>query len=165
MTSAARTIKAAGGRPKKFNEASRPITVTLPERILRQLNRINEDRAQAIVKAVDMAAGSAAHPHKPVEVVEVAPGQAIIVVGPSRNLRKIEWLKMVEIAPARFLLTIPTGTAIESLEVAILDLLENLPADETEERGLLEELRKCISHQRRGKLVSKAELLFIDMRR
>lgn len=150
------------GRPRKFSEASRPITVTLPERTLRQLSRISEDRAQAIAKAVDIVTGSATHPMKPVELVEISRSKAIIAVGPSKYLRKIPWLHMVEIAPTRYLLSIPSGTPVESLEVAILDLIENLPAEETEERALLEELRKCISHQRRGKTMSKGELLFID---
>ena len=30
--------KSSGGRPAKFAEPSRPVTVTLPERILRQLD-------------------------------------------------------------------------------------------------------------------------------
>ena len=163
MTTLASTSKKArGGRPKKFKETSRPVTVTLPERILRQLCNINEDRAQAIVKAVDIVMGSTTHPFKPVEMVEVSKGKTIIVVGPSKILRKIPWLHMVEIAPARYLLSVPTGTPVESLEVAIMDLIENLPAEEPEERILLEDLRKCISHQRRGKMISKGELLFID---
>jgi hypothetical protein len=164
-SSASTNNKSFGGRPKKFNEASRPVTVTLPERVLRQLSRINEDRALAITRVVDIVAGSAAHPLKPVEIVEVIKGKAIIIIGPSKCLRKISWLHLIEIAPTRFLLSIPTGTPVESLEVAIMDLLENLPPDENEERVLLEELRKCISHQRRRKSMSKGELLFIDLGR
>ena len=33
-------------------------------------------------------------------------------------LKRIPFLKLIEIAPARYLLTIPSGTAVESLEVA-----------------------------------------------
>ena len=157
--------RSLGGRPKKFDEASRPVTVTLPERTLRQLHRINEDRALAIANVVDIVAGSTTNPTRPVEVVEVSKSKAIIVVGPSKSLRKIPWLHMVEIAPTRYLLCIPTGTSIESLEVTILDMLENLPPEETEERVLLEDLRKCISLQRRQKMVSKGELLFINVAR
>jgi hypothetical protein len=153
------------GRPKKFDEASRPVTVTLPERTLRQLCNISEDRAEGIVKAVDIVAGSATHPIKPVELVEVTPGKAIIVVGPSKSLRKIAWLRMVEITPIRYLLSLPPGTSIESLEIAILDLLETLSPEAHEDRVLLEALRNCIAHQRRGQMISKGELLFIDLAR
>lgn len=166
MTTHANTGERTGaGRPKKFKETSRPITVTLPERILRQLSNINEDRAQAIVKVVDIVAGSVTHPLKPVELVEVTPGKAIIVVGPSKSLRKITWLRMIEITPVRYILSLTTGTPIESLEVAILDLLETLSPEANEDRVLLEALRNCITHQRRGKMISKGELLFIDVAR
>lgn len=157
--------RGAGGRPKKFNESSRPVTVTLPERTLRQLCNINDDRAQAIVKAVDIVAGSATHPLQPVELVEVTPGKAIIVIGSSKMLRKIPWLRMIEITPVRYLLSLPSGTPIESLEVAIMDLLETLSPEAKEDRVLLETLRNCITHQRRGKMISKGELLFFDLKR
>jgi hypothetical protein len=151
------------GRPPKFKEPSRPITVTLPERTLQKLTTINIDRAQAIVKCVEIAAGNEPTRQKPVEVVEVASGKAIILVGPNNSLKKIRWLRLVEVAPARYLLTIPTGTPIESLEVAILDIIENLSDKEEKERPLLESLRQLISRLRRNETVSKSELLFVSI--
>jgi hypothetical protein len=135
----------------------------LPERTLSQLKSIDGDRAKAIVKCVEVVAGTEKHPVKPVEVVEISRGKGVILVGPSEVLRQIKWLRLIEVAPTRYLLTIPTGTPVESLEVAIMDLLENLPQDNTSERVLLEELRKHISHQRRSETVSKGELLFVDV--
>src|SRR5690606_34115626 len=44
--------RAPVGRPPKFREPSGPVTVTLPNRTLAQLRRIDADRAKAIVKAV-----------------------------------------------------------------------------------------------------------------
>jgi hypothetical protein len=151
-----------GGRPPKFAERSRPITVTLPERVLKQIEAINPDRARAIVKAVTAAVGADPDAAKPVEVIEMVPGQGLIVVGPCRALRRIPWLRLVEIAPARYLLVVPTGTAIEILEVALHDLLEHLPDTELDERALLEALRQQISRARRSSLMTKAELLFVS---
>src|SRR5215471_1223002 len=96
-----------GGRPAKFSEPSRPVTVTLPERVLGSLARIDADRARAIVKATESVMRKSI---EGVELVEVAPGLGVIVVGPSDFLRKIDWLQLVEIAPARYLLSIPPGT-------------------------------------------------------
>ena len=127
------------GRPPKFDEPCRPVTVTLPERTLEGLAAVDRDRARAIVTLVDSVLrqdGSA------VEVVEVAPGAAIILVPPSRSLLQIPWLKLAEVKPGRYLLTIAPGTAIATLEVAILDLLEGLAPDENHERRILEELRQ-----------------------
>ncbi len=154
---------AAGGRPPKFREARRPITVTLPERVLQKLESLNRDRARAIVKCVEAVTGGTEHPVKPVELVKVSPGKALIVVGPSKALAQIKWLHLAEIAPARYLLVLPSGMHVDSLEVEIQDLMQNVSPEDADERGLLEELLRRISHQRRQKTVSKAELVFVDV--
>ena len=48
--------KNRGGRPAKFAEPSRPITVTLPERVLNLLAAVDPDRAKAITRLVDALA-------------------------------------------------------------------------------------------------------------
>jgi hypothetical protein len=131
--------KNAGGRPPKYSESCRPITVTLPERILHDLKSINPDRSRAIVNCVETVMAKGGCPCKPVELIELTPGKALIIVGPSSSLQQIEWLRLVEIAPLRYLLVIPSGTAVEVLEVAIQDLLRNLDPISGEE-VLLKEL-------------------------
>ena len=150
------------GRPPKFSESRRPVTVTLPESTLARLAAINPDRAQAIVKAVGAAAPLNAKHQKQVELVEVSPGVGIILVGPSRYFKRIKWLRLVEIAPMRYLLTIPSGTAVDSLELAIVDLLENVKSLDERERSILEQLRDLMRTLRVGDKLYKAELLFID---
>ncbi|MGH6635657.1 MAG: hypothetical protein ACRED0_05815, partial [Gammaproteobacteria bacterium] len=76
------TIKGKSGRPPKFRGPRRPITVTLPENTLARLASIDPDRARAIVKATDTIMPFDAESHKQVELVEVAPGLGIIIVGP-----------------------------------------------------------------------------------
>jgi hypothetical protein len=154
--------KTSGGRPPKFNEESSPITVTLPRRVVKQLEAINRDRAKAIVKCVDRMIYQAWPDKKRVEVVEIEKGSGLIVVGFSQNLKSIPWLKLIEIAPFRFLLAVPTGTSIESLELAIMDLIEHLPENDIDEMALLTDLRQKISHHRRKEGVSKGEILYIS---
>ena len=154
--------KAAGGRPPKFKEICRPITVTLPERILKSLERVNPDRAQALVKCIEEAIGID-KARKPVELIEVLPGKALIVINSKRSLTKIEWLRLVEIAPARYLLVFPPGMPIERLEVEMLDLMESLDPNDTEEHDLLDQLQKTLVQQRRQKTLSKGELLLVDL--
>ncbi len=156
--------KHPGGRPPKFREPRKPITVTLPVRTLEVLASIHKDRAKAIVKAADALAGPAAVQERLCEVVEVLPGKGIILVGPSKHLARIPWLHLAEVAPGRFLLGIPTGTAAESLEVAVLDLLEDIPPAEAREKALLESLRKVMGGSRRGQKMTKAEFLLVDTR-
>ena len=160
-----REKKGGGGRPPKFHEASRPVTVTLPERTLGRLEAVSPDRAKAIVKCVEAAIGGHNQSREPVELVEVLPGKALIVVGPSRLLGRISWLRRVEMAPARYLLVLPVGTSVESLEVEILDLMNTLGPKDADERDLLEKLHALLGDNRRRRAISKAELIFVDVAR
>jgi hypothetical protein len=154
--------KHAGGRPPKYDECRRPITVTLPERILRDLHSINPDRSRAIVKCVETVIGKkSGRNFKLVELIELTPGKALIVVGPSASLQQIEWLRLVEISPLRYLLVLPSGMAVEVLEVTIHDILRDLDPNNSES-ALLKELLDVISPQRRGGSITKADLLFVD---
>jgi hypothetical protein len=93
----------------------------------------------------------------------MAPGKSLIVIGPSKALRRIPWLKLIEIAPSRFLLTLPSGTPIEALEVALRDLFHNPELqDNGREAAVLDELLNLIGQQRRTMRLSKAEVLIID---
>ena len=99
------------GRPPKFQEPRRPITVpfqrplSVSSRRSILLAAIDSDCAAATVKATKAALLLEEKRQNPVELVEVLPGLSIIVIGPSRYLQKISWLRLVELAPLRFLLT------------------------------------------------------------
>lgn len=154
---------AKGGRPPKFSEPRRPITVTLPERTLERLEEVDRDRARAIVRLADHECLQRSTSSAEVEVAEVAPGSGIILVGPMRSLGRIGLLRLVEVAPRRYLLTVPSGTAVESLEMELMDLMESLPATEEAERPGLERLRQILNHQRKRKTMSKREFLLIGI--
>jgi hypothetical protein len=151
----------SSGRPPKFNEESRPITVTLPQRILNKLESINSDRAKAIVSCVENASDQVGIQGKKVHIAQVSDDTGLIVVPFSKSLKSIPWLQLIEITSSRFLLAVPTGTSIESLEIAIMDLIERLPEDEIAERTLLMDLRQKISHHRRNAGFTKGEILFV----
>lgn len=155
--------RSRGGRPPKFSEPRQPVTMTLPKRILDQLAEIDPDRTCAVVKVTEAVAGVGKGRFKPVELVEMAPGKSLIVIGPSKVLKKIPWLKLIEIARTRYLLTIPTGTSIEALEVALRDLSLNPDLQKSKhESAILHELLNLIGFQRRTQRLSKAEILIID---
>ncbi|MEI6632349.1 MAG: hypothetical protein WCP22_00865 [Chlamydiota bacterium] len=142
-------------------EDRRPVTVTLPVRVLDILRTVDPDRARAIAKLADEA-GRGMSEKKPVEIVEVAPNRGLIVVSDSAALRSIEGLRLIEIAPARFLITVKANLSVESLEVQIHDLIEEERGG-PEESALLQELLRQIRHQRRSKSVSKEELLIVSV--
>jgi hypothetical protein len=150
-----------GGRPAKFAEPSRPITVTLPERVLQLLTTVDSDRAKAITKLTDASLSMDGKPQKLVSTIKAAAGKAIILVCNSEPLRRIPWLKLIEVAPARHLISIQTGTPIESMEVAIRDLLEDVPKEKTVDREILEALMRIVHTSRRTKTTTKEEILFV----
>jgi hypothetical protein len=149
------------GRNPKFSEPSRPVTVTLPLSVLQQLEKVHLDRGKAIVKCVAMAAATSLK-DKPVEIVKISDSSGMIVIGPCRCLETIPWLRLVEISPNRFLISILPETSVTELEVAILDLIEHDLASD-DEKPLLEELRQYISRHRRKEAVTKREILLIDL--
>ena len=155
------TVRRAGGRPRKFNEVSRPITVTLPERTLRLLAMVDADRAKAIAHAAELAVGD--NPPKPVEVVEVEKGKALIIIADCPCLKELTWLRLLKVAPGRQLLCLPSGTPIETLEVALVDLLDRRTEISEFERTMIGELRECLASHRRNRRTSKGELIFIDL--
>jgi len=152
-----------GGRPRKFAEPSRPITVTLPDRTLELLQAVDEDRAKAITKVADAAVYEDGPGRAVLRLVEIQPGIGVLIVGPSKRLRDIPWLRLAEIAPARYLLAIPTGTPPERLELALIDLLDNLEEDEDYERMLLNELRRHIGDLRRESRMFQSEIILVRM--
>ena len=159
-----KAMKNPGGRPRKFREPSRPITVTLPESVLRQLNSIDPDRAQAIAKVTRAAVRADKNNTGLVEIVEMMSNTGLIVIGPSQALRQIPFLHLVEVAPARYLLALDPGNDFKSLELAINDVMEDLPDDESHERELIALLIAHIRRLRKSNRVTMAEILFVNLK-
>ena len=151
--------KSAVGRPPKFNEVRQPVTVTLPRRILDLLAGVDMDRARAIARVTEAAVGTDRPETRQVELIEIGPEQCVVVVSHNEYLRKIPWLKLVEIAPARNLIIIPPGTSIETVEVALLDMIEDETTD-AKAVEMLGQLRGLLSRLRREGRITKGEIIF-----
>ena len=153
---------AKGGRPAKFDEPSRPVTVTLPERILARLTEVDADRAWAIVKAVEAVLGHA--PPARTEMVRELrfdKDETLLTVAENSLLRSIPWLTMIEIAPGRHLLSLKKGVPIEKFEVTLCDILDAQPNASPSERRTLERLVECIRTPRRNRALRTEEILVI----
>lgn len=155
--------KNTSGQPvAETDEPKRVVTIALPEKTLSVLETYDQDLAQAIVKVTDRAIQRAFPKGSSYEIVKVAPHKSVFIVGSDTQLAKIRWLKLVEIAPGRNLIAIPSGTSLESVEIAILELIENVPSDEAMERRLLEEFCKYVGRLRRYNKMSRAEIMIVD---
>lgn len=149
-----------GGRPAKFGEPSRPVTMTLPDRILARLAEIDDDRAKAVVRAVEAALGGAGGSIPPVDELPVADDEALLVVSRSRLLEAIPWLTMIQISPGRHLISLRDNAPIEKLEVALEDILDGTAGDESERR-VLRLLLARIRTPRRNRAVRTEQLLVV----
>ncbi len=137
--------------------------MTLPESTLEGLRHIDEDRGKAIVKVTENALRDSSPDDPLVEVVEMAPDTGLIVVGPSRTLSQIPFLHLVKVAPTRFLIALAAGHDYKALELALRDLLDDVPAHDTREHQLLEGLLEHIRTLRRSERVSMAEVMLVRM--
>ncbi len=153
--------KKIGGRPPKFAEPSRPVTLTLPESTLTDLEQISPDRSRAIVELTKKALPTGRTAEALVEIVEMAKNTGLVVIGPSKVLRKMSFLRLVEVAPLRYLLAFEHGHNFHSLEIAVTDALD----DEQEKREceLLTQLLHHIKGLRKSQRVSMAEILVVRL--
>lgn len=150
-----------GGRPAKFDEPSRPVTITLPDRILDRLTEIDGDRARAIVKAVEDVLGETSARTEEVRELRFDKDETLLVVSDNRLLRSIPWLTMIEIAPGRHLISLKKGISIEKLEVTLCDILDAQHDATPPERRTLERLLECIRAPRRNRALRTEEILVI----
>jgi hypothetical protein len=137
--------------------------MTLPESTLEGLKQLHGDLGQAIVKLTESATQTKPPDHPQVEIVRMAHNTGLLVVGPSAYLRRIPFLHLMKFAPARFLLALDPGNDYGSLELALCDILEEVPKDEAEERRLILQLSEQITRLRQSSRVRMAEILFVDL--
>jgi len=156
-------VKKMVGRPPKFSEPSRPVTVTLPERVLAKLQQVGSDRGIAITQAVDALVSDSDLQRPLVEIVRVCDGQGLIVVGFSKALSRIPGIQLVEISPLRYLISMQSGNSVDTFELGLIDLIDHLPAHEASEIPLLLKLRETLKLIRLKQGVTKAEILFVPI--
>lgn len=163
MTEQTPTPRAAskGGRPAKFAEPRRPVTMTLPERILDRLAEIDADRARAVVKAVEAALGGAGGSAEAVAELPVAADESLLTVPRCRALAAIPWIRLVEISPGRNLISLRDGIPIEKLEVALEDALDAKDGPGAAERRVLRTLLERIRMPRRNRSVLSEQILVV----
>lgn len=149
------------GRKPKFQEPSSSITITLPDRILQQLHLIDTDRAKGIVKCVENTLTS--HNTSRVKVLKISDKEGILTVGPCTILNNIPHIKLIEIAPFRYIISKPAGTPIETIEIALIDMIEQTNGDQQEERDMLIKIRNYIKKHRENDSLQTREIMLLNV--
>ena len=155
--------KNLGGRPRKYSEPSRPVTVTLPESTLQALHRVSPDRGLAIVKIAQSVASPDNRSYPPVSIVSIGDDMGLIIVGPSTTLREIPFVRLVEVAPLRYIIALERARGFSDLEIALNDALEDLTETEVQEIAIVRELLLHIKELRKAAQVSMAEIVLVSL--
>lgn len=120
-TNAVAGVAPQRGRPRKFTEPSRAITLTLPEGIISALAAIDRDLSRAVVRITQPQV--AARPSAPAELA-VFGGRAVIIVTPCRALEERTGIVLVPLSDGRALISFDKSTSVSRLELRLRDALE-----------------------------------------
>ena len=137
------------GRPRKFDEPTRVVTLTLPESVIAGLSRIHADLGRAVAGLVGAEAPA---PRRAAELI-VFGNRAVISVRPSPSLERRIGVELVPMPDGRALISFDTPHSVAELELSIQDALDDreLAADD---RHVFEAIREILRDARRSKDVS-----------
>jgi hypothetical protein len=138
------------GRPRKFAQPSRAVTLTLPEAVLETLEAIDRDLSRAIVRLAQPEA--AKRPHAPAELISFG-RRAVIVVHPTKTLEQRTGVVLVPFSDGRALISFDGTMTPARLELLIQDALDQ--HDLPDEDGVVfESIRDVLKDARRSATVS-----------
>ncbi len=122
MTSQLATLKRGRGRPRKFQDPSTAMTLTLPRTVIAALRRIDPDVSRAVVKLAHTKSPKPAG--RPAAVLARYGRNAVILVDPSRMLEQQTGISLVPLADGRALISFDESMTISQLELALRDAIE-----------------------------------------
>jgi hypothetical protein len=149
------------GRPPKFAQPRRVVTVTLPEATLKDLEIIDPDRARAIVQATDLAL-SKERAASTVGLLPVAPDAGLLVMPYSRALSEIDGVTLIRILPGRYLVLLEPGVSLSEAEVAVFDRLEAAETTPGEDLSVLRALLTQLRTLRRAGRTQTRHLILVS---
>jgi len=138
------------------------VTLTLPDSTIEQLSDIHEDRATAIVKAAQLLTDKQDDDVR-VDLIEVAPGIAMITVPYCKYLQDSPEISLVQIVPNKFLIVISDGAPLSAIEISVADQLALVAEDETADRLILEQLLERLRAARRANRANLASVVLVDI--
>ena len=141
------------GRPLKFGRPARLLAVTLPDDVVRALQRIHPDPAWAIVSLCEQLGRTDGRPapnsRPAIELAQLSPDSALIVVDP-RAIRSVPGMSVVPVASGRAFLAFDEGRGLADLELAVLERLDD-PKIGAGARKELKELHRQVQDWRRSR--------------
>lgn len=143
-------LRRGRGRPKKFDEPTRVVTLTLPESAVARLLQVHSDLARAVLGLIDARAPA---PERPPAELVVFGRHAVISVRHTPTLERRIGVQLVPLPDGRALISFDSPRTIAELELAITDALDDrsLQADD---RAVFEGIAAILRDARRDKHVA-----------
>src|SRR5689334_2671669 len=111
-------LKPRPGRPRKYARPSRPITVTLPEDVIAQLQRLDGDVGGGIVSLLERRRTSGL-PHAPIAEISRYGNHGVIIVPHLAALKRLPGVELVPIGRGRALISLEKPHSATDLELAV----------------------------------------------
>jgi hypothetical protein len=135
------------GRPRKFDEPSRVVSLTLPESVIASLTDMHGDLAHAVTRLARKV-GERARRRKPAELVMFG-RRATISVRPSRTLARRLEVELVPMPDGRALIAFDAPQTLAEFELRLHDALDDA-AISGEDREACEAMRAILRDARRS---------------
>jgi hypothetical protein len=141
-------LRRGRGRPRKFAEPARAVTITLPESVLSTLTSVHKDISRAIVQLTERRLR---HKHPLAELVTFG-RNAVITVRPTPSLEKRADVQLVPLPDGRALISFAQARTIAEFELTLNDALEGTSL-EADDRELFEAIVRILKDARRSHTV------------
>jgi len=146
------------GRPRKFGRAARSVALTLPLDVIATLERHDSDLARAIVHLAARA-GSERAAAREAELSRFG-RRAVIVVSPSRTLRRIPGVELVPLPSGRALISLDRSLTAEAFELRLRDALD-AGVPETDRAGVRQVVQVLTDARRSGTVKLQTRTLLV----
>ena len=141
------------GRPRKFNEPSRVVSLTLPESVIASLTDLHADLGHAVTRLARKV-GKHVPRRKPAELVMFG-RRATISVRPSRTLARRLQVELVPMPDGRALIVFDAPQTVAEFELRLHDALDDATIT-SEDREACEAMRSILREARRSDDVALA---------
>ena len=140
-------VRPRRGRPRKFAQPSRSVTLTLPESVIYALEEVDRDLSLAVARVAQPEVAKQPHPSAELERFG---SRSVIVVHPTRTLEHRLGILLVPLPDGRALIAFDESMTPARLELRIQDELEDRTL-RPEDARIFESIRDLLRTVRRSK--------------
>jgi hypothetical protein len=154
------SLRRRRGRPRKFDEPSRAITLTLPDAVIERLTTVDRDLSRAVAEIIMRRPVPNGRPYADLLLFGE---HAVITVKPTRALERRAGIGLVPLPDGRALISFDQPRTISELELILSDALDD-PTLLEEDRRVFEGIVAILREARRSEDVALLHRSIIVLR-